>query len=396
MRALDTFGCGKPWQGTSPEPGAPAAAPVGTPLVESIGPRIAQERQQTLRHVRREVREPLNALLGFVQILQRQVRGGEVAELEDSVAQIERAGLRLLDLLDGLCESAPVAGHAGLQPVHLGQALAAAMSGRQAEPMPADGPSTVWADPVLLRRALSTLLLMGGDGHPAWVRHPLPPLAGPGSGQGADPLVQLQLSLPPGWQAEPHAGRLDLLGQLQAQMGGQLWLAADDASRPCLRLAWRAVPAVDAIEPLGGAGHEGQPASALVGELLYVEDVPANVALVQHALRTRPGVRLAVARTGREALERLRNGAAPDLLLLDLMLPDISGRDVLRQLAAEGRLSGMPTVVLSAVDDPASEAELLGLGACDYLVKPLRLERLLSLVDRALAAAPARAAPISR
>ena len=75
----------------------------------------------------------------------------------------------------------------------------------------------------------------------------------------------------------------------------------------------------------------------------------------------------------------------PDLILLDLHLPDLPGEEVLRRLWADPRTRSRPVAVLSADATPAQRQLLLASGAVDYLTKPLDISRLLRLVDERLA-----------
>ena len=116
--------------------------------------------------------------------------------------------------------------------------------------------------------------------------------------------------------------------------------------------------------------------------ILCVEDDPTNVALVRKVLALRPSVRLEHATSGGAALERLRAGPTPDLVLLDLHLPGIDGEEVLRTLRAElGSLRGVPVVVSSADASTETRDRMLAAGAAAYLEKPFDLRSFLALVD---------------
>lgn len=125
--------------------------------------------------------------------------------------------------------------------------------------------------------------------------------------------------------------------------------------------------------------------------VLYVEDHPVNVDLVRRLLERTGTTRLVVAGTGREAL-RVAAAEHPDLVLLDLHLPDVSGEVLLEQLWALPGRADTPVVVLSADALPAAAARLRALGVLDYLTKPLDVARFYACVDAALdgVAAPGR------
>jgi CheY-like chemotaxis protein len=114
--------------------------------------------------------------------------------------------------------------------------------------------------------------------------------------------------------------------------------------------------------------------------ILYVEDTMTNVRLIEEILRRRPSVELTPALTGRIGLE-LALDQPPDLVLLDLHLPDIGGEEVLARLMAHERTAAVPVVMLSADATRSMREPLLAAGARAYLTKPIRVPRLLELVD---------------
>lgn len=95
-----------------------------------------------------------------------------------------------------------------------------------------------------------------------------------------------------------------------------------------------------------------------------------------------------IATCGLDALQLLEQ--QPDLLLLDLGLPDMSGLELLRRIKTQSAMGALPILVMSADGEPAKIAEVLAAGAMDYLVKPLSAEVLTGSVQRALDA-PRRA-----
>jgi CheY-like chemotaxis protein/HPt (histidine-containing phosphotransfer) domain-containing protein len=121
--------------------------------------------------------------------------------------------------------------------------------------------------------------------------------------------------------------------------------------------------------------------------VLHVEDNPVNVKLVERALAHRPEVRLLSA-TRADAGLRAAAAARPDLILLDLNLPDGSGRDLLRRLRGEPETRDVPVVVVSAHTPDQGGQALHGLGVRDYLTKPIDIGRLLELVDEHAPTAP--------
>ena len=102
--------------------------------------------------------------------------------------------------------------------------------------------------------------------------------------------------------------------------------------------------------------------------ILVVDDERDIVALLEHVLG-KEGFRVTTAHDGREALERVR-GERPDLILLDVMLPELSGIEILKLLRAHDDTRGTPVVLLTAKKDEIDRVVGFELGADDYVTKP--------------------------
>jgi signal transduction histidine kinase/CheY-like chemotaxis protein len=119
--------------------------------------------------------------------------------------------------------------------------------------------------------------------------------------------------------------------------------------------------------------------------ILYIEDNPANVEVVSRFLHGRPNARLTSAASGRAGIAcAVRD--LPDLILLDLHLPDLHGDQVLNELKAEPATAAIPVVVLSADASSGVIHRLLAGGALAYLTKPIELAELGELLDTFAAA----------
>jgi CheY-like chemotaxis protein/anti-sigma regulatory factor (Ser/Thr protein kinase) len=121
--------------------------------------------------------------------------------------------------------------------------------------------------------------------------------------------------------------------------------------------------------------------------LLYIEDTVANVHLIQDILERRPSLRVLPAMLGRLGLE-LAHEHHPDLILLDLHLPDLGGEEVLAHLRSDPATREIPVVVLSADVTQRHRDAVMGLGARGYITKPITVRRLLEVVDEHLTGAP--------
>jgi CheY-like chemotaxis protein len=129
------------------------------------------------------------------------------------------------------------------------------------------------------------------------------------------------------------------------------------------------------------AAHEGDGAPpGPTATVLFLEDDALNVDLVRRILRRRPHVEVVSAGTARAGLA-LAAERRPDLVLLDLHLPDATGWDVLARLAGDPRTAGLPVVVLSG-DAPPDRRTLEEAGVAAFLSKPFDFDSLLALVDR--------------
>ena len=114
--------------------------------------------------------------------------------------------------------------------------------------------------------------------------------------------------------------------------------------------------------------------------VLYVEDNLSNLRLIDRVLAGRPGIKLLSAVRGALGLDLARQHR-PDLILLDLNLPDMHGADVLRSLRESPNTSSIPVVVISADATAAQIERLLAGGARDYLTKPIDVKQFLVTVD---------------
>jgi CheY-like chemotaxis protein len=173
--------------------------------------------------------------------------------------------------------------------------------------------------------------------------------------------------------AEAMGGRIHIVSTVG--VGSTFAIELPRAESQLLRLA-RLTPAA------------GIPAVAIedamrVRTVLYVEDNLSNLALVQRILASRADIRLIPAMQGGLALELARLHK-PDLVLLDLHLPDISGEDVLRQLRRSPDCYHIPVVVLSADATKGQPDRLLAAGAHAYITKPLDVKPFIQVLNDVL------------
>jgi len=118
--------------------------------------------------------------------------------------------------------------------------------------------------------------------------------------------------------------------------------------------------------------------------ILVVDDDPALQKLIVSLLQ-RAGMEPKAALNGNEAAAILKDDPLPDMVLLDLMLPEISGIDFLKQMRSDARYEHLPVIILSALADPEQIREGLNEGADRYLTKPYLANNLVKTVRDVLA-----------
>ncbi len=126
--------------------------------------------------------------------------------------------------------------------------------------------------------------------------------------------------------------------------------------------------------------------------ILVADDEPHIGRIIKMKLEQGP-FRVSLAYDGQEALDLINGGEQVDLALLDLMMPKLSGLDVLKQVRAQERFQLLPCIILTAGGDAKHERDALALGATQFLTKPFSPKKLYALVAR-LTGAPDEAGMI--
>jgi PAS domain S-box-containing protein len=156
--------------------------------------------------------------------------------------------------------------------------------------------------------------------------------------------------------------------------GSVFWFELKLASAPQL--------AVDRFEPAVIAPEQVQPGARL-RTLLYVEDNPANLKLVEQLIARRPDMRLLTARDGNLGIQLARSNR-PELILMDINLPGISGIEALKILREDPLTAHIPVVALSANAMPRDVEKGLQAGFFRYLTKPIKVKEFMDTLDVAL------------
>jgi CheY-like chemotaxis protein len=176
---------------------------------------------------------------------------------------------------------------------------------------------------------------------------------------------------------------LTLSQRMAEMMSGRLWVESEagQGSTFFVELPEAAAPEEIAIPT---APAKPQQLLGRSSSVLYIEDNLANLRLVERVLAMRTHFKVLAAMQGRMGLELAREHL-PELILLDLHLPDIEGEDLLVRLRRDERTAGIPVIVISA-DATASRIERLKqLGAKAYLTKPLDVKEFLRVLEETMA-----------
>jgi len=167
-------------------------------------------------------------------------------------------------------------------------------------------------------------------------------------------------------------------------MGGEIGVESTlgKGSLFWVELALSSAPAIEAPLALTAPALQRAPAQRQ-HLMLYVEDNPANLMLVEDLIGRRPDIRLISALDGIQGLDMALQ-FQPDLILMDINLPGINGIRVLEILRADPRTAGIPVVALSANAMPRDIERGLEAGFFRYLTKPIVISEFMSTLDQVL------------
>jgi CheY-like chemotaxis protein len=118
-------------------------------------------------------------------------------------------------------------------------------------------------------------------------------------------------------------------------------------------------------------------------QILVLEDEPAVQLLIKKQL-TAHGFQVTVASDGLDGLMKLE-GLRPDLIICDVMMPNLDGMEFVKAIKQHGGTQGIPVIFLTAKTDPRSMIDGINVGARFYVTKPFQLDDLLGKIQRALA-----------
>jgi PAS domain S-box-containing protein len=375
--------------------------------------RANEAKSDFLSRMSHELRTPMNAVIGFSQLLALdELSPGQ----SEAVEQILKAGRHLLELINevldiSLVESGTMA--LSLEPVHVGEVLGEALSliGPLADEMqvhlvacPAEYADLhVVADQQRLKQVLINLLsnAVKYNRHAGEVRVDCIKLDGDrieisvadnGRGMSSDQLERL---FAPFDRLGADGGGIDGTGLgltlsrgLAVAMGATIAAESEPEVGTTMRVRLQAAKEVgaDTTTRRDAPAATTERTSGL-STIIYVEDNLSNLRLVERLIARLPEFRLIPATHGNLAIDLARQHH-PDLILLDLHLPGVNGREVLDRLKRDPATAAIPVVVLSADPNRAHLERLGAAGAAGYVCKPIDAASLLEVVWRHTREAP--------
>jgi len=373
--------------------------------------RANRAKSEFLSRMSHDLRTPLNSILGFAQLLEMDQL---TEDQRDSVRHIISGGAHLLALINEILDIAKIeSGRLSLspEPVTIDDILAdvvdlirpvAAQRGVTVEgpELKASCNRRVLADRQRLRQILLNLLSnavkYNRDGGRVWLTCEDVPndrlrIKVSDTGAGIRP-EQVPLLFQPferlGAERTAIEGTglgLVLSKGLAEAMDGTMGAESvvDQGSTFWVELAQAGV--VDATVQRQRRTPRKGPAvdPSVSGTVVYIEDNISNFELMERVLERRPGIRLVGAAHGQMGLDLVRT-ERPDLVLLDLHLPDMRGEDILRRLWEDPVTRAIPVAVLSADATPSQTSRMRAAGAAAYLTKPIDVGKVLELLDQTL------------
>jgi PAS domain S-box-containing protein len=368
----------------------------------AVAERASLAKSQFLARMSHELRTPLNAVLGFTQLLQ--IEEAEPAR-HAKLGHIRAAGEHLLTLIDGVLDLSSLESGSlqlDVRPVELAglveQALplVAALAQRQGvRVQQGDVEGVAHADRTRTLQVLVNLLTNGikynrpgGEVHiSSRAQGDRVRLTVSDTGRGMS-AAQLERLFEPfnrlGAERDGIEGTgigMTIVNALVHGMGGHI----EVHSTPGLGSRFEVtLPGTDSgmasAQPTEPARSAPMRLQGQRGQLLYIEDNPVNVMLVEELVRGLSGLDIASETTGAAGVARAAL-LQPDLVLVDMQLPDFDGFEVLRRLRTQAQTAQIPCVALSANAMPEDIDRALQAGFADYWTKPIDFKRFLAALE---------------
>jgi len=359
-----------------------------------------------------ELRTPLNAVLGFAQLMETGTPVPTPSQ-KRNLDQILKAGWYLLELINEILDLALIeSGKVTLsrEPVSLAEVMMECRALIEAQALKRgirmtfpqfEIPRYVQADRTRVKQVLINLLFnaikYNKPGGTVIVDCTLRPphsirlsVRDTGAGLAPDQIAQLfqpfnRLGKEAGAEEGTGIG-LVVTKRLVELMGGEIGVDSivGVGSSFWIELNLTTAPQF-ALLQIDAAGEAARSASrhASLHTLLYVEDNPANLELVEQLIARRPDLRLLSAADGNLGIEFAR-AYQPEIILMDINLPGISGIEAMKILRADPSTAHIPIIALSANAVPRDIEKALEAGFTSYLTKPIRVGQFMEALDAAL------------
>jgi hypothetical protein len=370
-----------------------------------IAQRESEAKSQFLARMSHELRTPLNAVLGFAQLLHLDSDIHDT-EQRSRIEHILSAGEHLLSLINEVLDlSSLESGQLKLdmQAVPLAELVNEALplvtplaQGFHVKVECDDIDGVVWADRIRLRQVLINLLSnaikynrpdgvarVGTQLHGGQVV-----LTVTDTGRGLTPEQRAHLFEPfnrLGIEREGIEGTgigLAIVKTLVGRMGGSIEVCSEPGTGSSFSVKLQRADQPSPVTSEAPAPPAGA-ARVRTATLLYIEDNPINVMLMQELVASREGWTLVSEVNGARGVARAAE-LQPDIVLVDMQLPDFDGFEVLRQLVADPRTSRLPCMAVSANAMPDDVARALAAGFVEYWTKPINFAAFLKSLESRL------------
>jgi len=371
-----------------------------------------QAKSAFLSSMSHELRTPLNAILGFAQILTSEKLPSTLAQKREFANHILKSGRHLLTLINEILDLAKIESGAvalSLEPVALNEILkecesmVAPLAGNRGIRLlfPDGCMANVTADRTRLKQIvlnlLSNAIKYNRDGGAVVVDcspsgQNLVRVSVQDTGMGLKPEQVKQLFQPfnrLGQESGAEEGTgigLVVTKRLVELMGGTIGVTSSQGVGSMFWIELESTEPVpsrvdpNAERPAEHHRHqEGEPTT-----VLYVEDNPANLKLVEEIISFRPDLKLISAPDGHLGLE-LARAHQPDIILMDINLPGMNGIDAVKLLANDPRTAHIPVIALTANAMPRDVEKGLAAGFFRYLIKPINIDEFTEAINSTMA-----------